>query len=684
MAVAERLVVPESPTGMIARYPCEDRLGLAHLAVAFGALFVGAIFGLLQALVRAGALPVPISPSYYQYLTAHGILMALIFTTFFILGFLINGVARALGMPFTPLARNLCWAGFWVMLLSTIGAVIEVLSNRATVLYTFYAPLQASATFYIGLTLFIVGTWITSAGIFVAYIQWRQAHQGQLSPLFAFTAVATLVLWLEATVGVAIEAIFQLIPWALGWEPRINVELSRTLFWYFGHPLVYFWLMPAYIAWYLIIPRIAGSKVVSDSLVRLSFILLVVFSVPVGIHHELMDTGISAQWKFVQVILTYFVIVPSLMTAFAVVASLERAGRARGGRGLLGWIVALPWKDPRFLAPALGMISFVFGGAGGMVNASYEMDGTVHNTLWIVGHFHITLATSVALTFFGITYWLLPLMTGRPLWGTKLAVAQALIWVVGMTLMSGAMHIVGLLGDPRRTASTDYGASAISAAWQPYMTVVAIGGSLLGVGVVLFEVVVIGTVLSARRQEAGAPFAEVQPSSLPTPPILERWRVWVGLTAVLVVLAYAIPIVQLIVNAPPGSPGYDTWGGASASGAPATSASPVVATNGAVSFSANVAPILRASCAACHIATQSGGLNLGSYAALMKGGATSSGGVVDGPVVVPGDHTRSYLWTVLEGTNLQGGQRMPLGGPYVSDAEAQTIARWIDQGAKNR
>ena len=445
-----------------ALFPREDRIGLAYLGVAFTTLFVGAIFGMLQAMVRSGALAVPTTPSYYQFLTAHGILMALVFTTFFILGFLVTGTARSLGEPLSPLARNLCWAGYWVMLVGTVVAVIEVLSNRATVLYTFYAPLQASTAFYMAMTAFIVGTWITGAGIFVAYAGWRRAHRGQLSPLFAFMAVATMVLWLEATVGVAIEALFQLIPWSLGWEPRINVELSRTLFWYFGHPLVYFWLMPAYMAWYLIIPKLIGGKVFSDSLARFAFILLVVFSVPVGIHHELLDSGISAHWKFLTVVLTFAVVVPSLMTAFSVTASLERAARAQGGRGLIGWIAKLPWGDPCFLAPTLGMLSFILGGAGGMVNASYQLDTTVHNTLWIVGHFHVTLATSVVMTFFGITYWLLPLLTGKELWGRKLAVLQAYVWIVGMTLMSGAMHIVGLLGDPRRTAATDYSGSALS------------------------------------------------------------------------------------------------------------------------------------------------------------------------------------------------------------------------------
>src|SRR5699024_6680485 len=135
-----------------------------------------------------------------------------------------------------------------------------------------------------------------------------------------------MLMWQIATLGVASAMLIQFIPWSLGITETIDVLVSRTLFWYFGHPLVYFWLLLAYMAWYAIIPKIIGGKVFSDSLARLSFILLLLFSIPVGFHHQLTEPGIDPFRKFLQVILTFLVVIPSLMTDFSLFATFEKRG----------------------------------------------------------------------------------------------------------------------------------------------------------------------------------------------------------------------------------------------------------------------------------------------------------------------------------------------------------------------
>ncbi|MDF2961251.1 MAG: subunit 1 of cytochrome c oxidase [Paenibacillus sp.] len=538
----------------------DSALVLAHILFAFLALLLGGVAGVLQGLVRGGMITLPYGIGYYQLLTAHGILMAIVFTTYFIIGFLYSGVAKTLGGHLLPVVRALGWLGYGLMTAGTVLATILILLNKATVLYTFYAPMMASPWFYVSLVLIVIGSWMSCFGIFFQYRYWKKTHNGKLSPLFSFMAVVTMLMWFIATLGVAIEVLFQLIPWSFGWVDTVNVTLSRTLFWYFGHPLVYFWLLPAYICWYVVIPKVIGGKMFSDALARLAFILLLLFSIPVGFHHQLTEPGISSVWKFVQVVLTFMVVVPSLMTAFSLFATFEMHGRGVGARGLFGWLKKLPWSDVRFFAPFMGMLIFIPAGAGGLINASHQMNMVVHNTLWVTGHFHLTVATSVALTFFGVTYWLIPAVTGRVLTPLmhKLGIAQTVIWLVGMFFMSGSMHTVGLFGSPRRTAYTTYQDHPDAVLWMPYHVVMAIGGTILFIGVVLMIVNVI-MLLKAPKGETEYPVAEVSDAAEPTPAIFERWGVWVGVLVVLILVAYTVPVMELLNNPGTGAKGVVTW-----------------------------------------------------------------------------------------------------------------------------
>src|SRR5579864_4411087 len=113
----------------------ENRLILSHIYVATGALCVGAIFGLLQAMSRARWVSAPLWFDYYRMLTAHGVLMALVFTTFFICGLASFFTYRAIPRE-RPLVLG--WTAFAVMLAGTLAAAYEISAGNATVLYTFY------------------------------------------------------------------------------------------------------------------------------------------------------------------------------------------------------------------------------------------------------------------------------------------------------------------------------------------------------------------------------------------------------------------------------------------------------------------------------------------------------------------------------------------------------------------
>lgn len=538
----------------------DSKLVMAHMYVAFIALFVGATMGLLQTLERSGKLTLPAGIGYYQILTMHGVVLGLVLTTFFIMGFMMSGQSKTTG-GYNRAEQNIAWVGFWVMLAGTISAGTMILLNEASVLYTFYAPLQAHVLFYVGLALVIVGSWVEGFVMFKRHARFKKENPGERTPLMSFMGVVTMLMWVIASIGVATTVIFQLIPWSLGMVDEVNVLLSRTLFWYFGHPLVYFWLLPAYMAWYAIIPKIIGGKIFSDSLARLTFILLLFFSIPVGFHHQLTEPGIDPFWKYMQVILTMIVVIPSMMTAFSMFATFESRGRELGATGLFGWLKKMPWKDARFLAPFIGMLFFIPGGAGGIINASNQMNQVVHNTIWITGHFHMTVAITVILTFFGIAFWLIPSISGRTY--TKgintLAVIQTIFWTVGMTIMSVAMHWQGLLGGPRRSAYSEYAGNADTAVWGPYQMAQAIGGSILFVAMILMLIIFVYLAFFAPKGEEAYPIAELRDESTVTPKIFENWTLWTGITVALILFAYTIPLIDIIQSAPPGSPGFKLW-----------------------------------------------------------------------------------------------------------------------------
>jgi len=535
----------------------EHRLVLAHLYVALTAVFLGTFFGLLQVWSRAGAADTPPWFDYYRMLTAHGVLLALVFTTLFITG--LATYATYESIPREGRSLRLGWIAWGTMVAGVVMAAAEILAGNATVLYTFYAPLKASPLFYLGATLLIVGTWLVLLDILLQIRYFRRKRPGERIPLPAFMAASTFVMWSLATVGVAYEVLFQLLPWSLGLVSGVDVALSRLLFWYFGHPLVYFWILGAYMIWYAIIPKVLGVPIFSDSLTRMAFVLFIILSLPIGVHHEFVEPGIAPAWKLLQAFFTMMVVIPSLMTAFALFASFEQAAAKHGRYGFIGIVRSLPWSNPTFLGSALGMILFIFGGFGGIVNASYSMDVLVHNTMWVVGHFHITVGGPVALTFLAASYAFIPRLTGRAFTHTALARVQLWLWFIGMSIMSIGMHTEGLLGAPRRAASLGYGGAAVAASWAPWSMLAAIGGTIVFASVLLYLVAFVRMVFAGSPASTEFAFAEGNSEAGVTPPILDRLGGWALVGAALVVLAYSGPLMQHFHQHIYLAPGMRTW-----------------------------------------------------------------------------------------------------------------------------
>src|SRR5215470_2859835 len=129
-----------------------------HIGVAVAAFGVASGAGLLQALSLADIhFPHRSESLYYISVTAHGVLMALVFTTFFIMGL---GYVLAQENLGRITGRGVGWFAFWLAATGSVAAAVTILRGQSTVLYTFYPPLQAHPLFYIGATLLVVGSWI--------------------------------------------------------------------------------------------------------------------------------------------------------------------------------------------------------------------------------------------------------------------------------------------------------------------------------------------------------------------------------------------------------------------------------------------------------------------------------------------------------------------------------------------
>jgi len=264
--------------------------------------------------------------------------------------------------------------------------------------------------------------------------------------------VATLPL-----AGLLIENIVESI------DPSVTVNplLAKNILWFFGHPVVYLLLFPAAAVYYLLVPRFAGRPLVAGNVVAIAWAIALVANVIVWAHHIYLDYPYGSAQAGINVAMqpiTFALTLPSALSLYSL--------------GFTIWRSDWKWTGAS-TALFLGLVGWLLAGLSGVINATIAFDVVVHNTLWIVGHFHHMALLNIGLLVIGATYAFLPELSGKPLYSDALAK-----WHVWLTFLAGSAFfgiwlVQGLEGAPRRYSVLPERFDATTAAAVPFTLVLA-------------------------------------------------------------------------------------------------------------------------------------------------------------------------------------------------------------------
>ncbi len=328
--------------------------------------------------------------------------------------------------------------------LGALGEQLLALAPPATG-WTFYAPLSVQlelptvSVVLLGLHLSGVATTMSAIN-FIATIfterevSWREldifswtmlTQSGLILFAFPLLGSALVMLLLDRTVGTTFFAI-------QGGSPI----LWQHLFWFFGHPEVYILVLPPMGIVSLLIPKFSGRKLFGFKFVVYSTLAIGVLSFGVWAHH-MFTTGIDPRLRASFMAVSIAIAVPSAVKVF-------------------NWITTMWNGHVRLTAPMLfcigGIGTFIVGGVTGIFLAAIPIDLLLHDTYYVVGHFHFIIMGLISFAVFAGVYYWYPLVVGKHT-DYRLSVAHFLLTIVGIVLAFGPMMIMGQEGLPRRYAS---------------------------------------------------------------------------------------------------------------------------------------------------------------------------------------------------------------------------------------
>ncbi len=495
-------------TGLFFHKPAESLMKANAVAGAIW-LLIGGIMGVGVVLTRWQTTHLLPADMFYQALTAHGIALLIFWIIFFEMAILYFAGSTLLRSRLaTP---RWGWAAFALMIAGSITTMTAILQGGSSVMMTSYAPMPAAPHFYLGLIVFAVGALIGCFVFFgtIAIAKEEKTYEGSV-PLVTFGAIVAAVI---AVFTIACGAII-LIPtflWSVGYIAHIDAAMYRVIWWGMGHSSQQINVSAHVAVWYLIAGVVFGARPMNEKVSRFAYLLYIFFLQLASAHHLLVDPGISVDWKiFNTSYAMYLAVLASMIHGLTVPGAIEVAQRRKGyTKGIFEWLRKAPWGNPAFSGMFLSLIIFGFlGGISGVVMGTEQINLIIHNTIYVPGHFHATVAGGTTLAWMALTYLLIPTLFRRKIILPVLAKWQPYLFGGGMSIFATFLMAAGTLGVARRHWDMGFAGNPLGFEYpgSAYMMVAigAIGGLIAVAGGAIYLLVTVGSLLFGEKLEPSA------------------------------------------------------------------------------------------------------------------------------------------------------------------------------------